>query len=572
MNNLLGNRQAGMSIYGDMNTQQATTTTDLNKISDGKNLETFTDTSVFNLNQILKLDNTIYDTRNNWFNVQSFTSGTAATIQGALDGWTPTDTMFLQVPVSVTLIQDLIVYNDEANSLLAGDFPVLNIFDIVRVFLGRNNIRVGRPSGELCTILKASLNDNEYTPAECDIYGQLGLPYTKMAEVPYTVTNVNNDEAPSTFYVNWENRWQKCALDILQQIGGALQVQPVTIELAIPMAAICSYFKVKQFLPPNFPIKLEMQFKQSPIPIGLFSFASTTTNYIRTGPFSWTPDLSQIKLFYRSHLLNSNVQQSINNEWVTKRFLTNYYTYEYQEYIGNGTNDFNVNVTISQQRPLEILLRIVPNTIDAEPIANGIFTTWALRDCVSPFHNYNYVYINIGGRNKVEYFNNYVTTNPQAGFKKCQEAMNASINARQYASKRDLASYKTVGQNMQANKNFTISTGTASYAYYLFRGFQQDFVINPGDMLDTNTMSTDQGAVSITMQFNITEFTPTVDPTTGQATFTTGNLSNKYKLLIIKKYPEQLALSQDLNVQLIQWPAVVSQPNQIFISNTFNNN
>ena len=168
MSNLLANRQAGMSIYGDMNTQQATTTTDLNKISDGKNLETFTDTSVFNLNQILRLDNTIYDTRNNWFNVQSSTNE-ASTLQGTLDGWTPTDTMFLQVPVTMNLVQDLVVYNDESNALLAGDFALLNIFDIVRVFLGRNNIRVGRPSGELCTILKASLNDNEYTPAECDI-------------------------------------------------------------------------------------------------------------------------------------------------------------------------------------------------------------------------------------------------------------------------------------------------------------------------------------------------------------------------------------------------------------------
>jgi hypothetical protein len=419
MSNLLANRQAGMSIYGDMNTQQATITTDLNKISDGKNLETYTDTSVFNLNQILKLDNTIYDTRNNWFNVQSQTQN-AATIQGALDGWTPTDTMFLQIPVTLTLVQDLNIYLDEANNFLSGDFPVLNIFDTVRVFLGRNNIRVGRPSGELCAILKASLNDNEYSPAECDIYGQLGLPYTKLAETNFNQQNINSDQSPSTFYVNWENRWQKCSYDILQQVGGALQVQPVTLELSIPIAALCSYFKVKQFLPPNFPMKFELQFKQSPIPIGMFSYTTTAggTTLTRTGPVSWTPELSKIKLFYRSHILNSNVQQSINNEWVTKRFLTNYYTYEYQEYIGNGTNDFTVNVTVSQQRPLEILLRIIPTAADSNPIPNGIFSTWPLTDCLSPYHNYNYVYITVGGRNKIEYFNNYVTTNPQTGFKK----------------------------------------------------------------------------------------------------------------------------------------------------------
>lgn len=565
--NALGNRQAGLAIYGDQNTQQATTAPDLNKISDGQNLETFTNTEVFNLNQKLMLNNTVYDTRNSWFNVQSQTTN-AATIQGAFDGWVPSDSLILSIPMRITSDRSdqATIYAQAWKYMNSGDFAALNIFDLVRCYLGRNNIRVGRPSGELCNIFKASLNDNEYSPAEADIIGHLGLPYTKAATFsPPTINSTTGDESGSTYFPIWEERWDKCGLDVIDMIGKNITGSEAIIELNIPLCAIVSYFKVKQWLPPNMPIKMELQFKTSPQQLGTFAY-DTGPSTITWTNFSFTPILTQMKLFYRSHLLASNVQLDINQEWVTKRFLTNYYTYEYQEFIGTNNQTFTMNATISQQRPLELIFRIVPQNQSADIAA---YTTY--QDCISPYHNYNYIYINIGGRNKIEYYNLYSTPNPQVGFRKAQDMLNATINARQYPSKRDMTSYKPTSSIFQANKQF--QTGASKFE--LMRGFQLPIVINPGDMLDTNTMATDQGAVSITIELNIDQLNITgVASGDGKykPVWTTSAMTNAYKLVVIKKYPEQLLLSQDLNVQLVQWPAVVSQPNQVFISNTFNNN
>lgn len=567
------------AVYGDMNTQQATIAPNMQQLN-GPQLKTIVDTEVFNLQQTLTLNNTVYDTRNSWFNVQSFTTN-AATIQGSLDGWTTTQSMFLMVPGNITFqlgtgtpITSLQNFYDGWDG---GELAFMNMFDTVRTYMGKNNIRIGRPSGEICNILKTSFLDNQYNDIEADVIGQVGLPYSNCGYYggDNATTRTNNFlPVQETTQATWINRWNKVIMDIAC-IAQLQSSSSTLMEVALPISTLSSYFKVKQWLPPNLPLKLEMSFKQGAILLGSVNFGNIASGAFPSSALVYfTPALNQIKLFYRSHLLNADVQQSINNEWITKKFLTNYYTYEYQEYVGNGSQVITMNITISQQRPLMLILKVIPTNTPST--ANGAYNVYS--DSISPLHNYQYVNINIGGRNKVEYYNLYATPTPQIGMRKAQNAMNAYINAYQYKSKLEEGAYTWgYGTNMENFKtNYTLGSttrnpifGTDTNSGFTYgTGQPLCFVVNPGDMVDTNTMATDQGATSITIETQILEYTVNF---TGD-NITAGPMSSAYKLVVVKKYPEQLTLGQDLNVGLVQWPAVVTSPNNIYISNTFNNN
>jgi len=563
------------ALYGDLNTQQASIVPDLGQIN-SQQLQTFVDTAVTNLNQTLKLNNTVYDTRNSWFNVQSYTNN-ALTIQGSFDGWTPSHTVFLQLAGKILYVnKQKLAYSDAQNftdGWDAGELHWLNVFDQVRFYMGRNNIKIGRPSGEYCQVLKTSFLDNQYSEQEADVYGHLGYPYSTLGQVgrDNAITRVNNIIPIVKAQQSWINRVKGSLIDLAARSGNTMETAD-PIEVPIPLKALTSYAKTDQWFPPNLPIKLEISMKQGQIFLGSFNYGDLYEKISQVNLY-FVPDLGNSKLFYRSHLLNTDVQKQINDTWITKKFLTNYHTYEYQEYVGNSTNVVTMNITISQQRPLQLIMKVLPTNTPADD--KGAYTL--SRDSISPLHNFMWVNINIGGRNKIEYKNDYVSEIPQFGIRKCQASINAIVNAMQYESKRDMSQswpYYTSMENfysnygpdatqpslMGCNGNSGITMGT---------GIPLCFSINPGDLIDTNSFATDQGATTITIEANIVQFN--VGTALGDF-ITKSAMTSDFKLVVIKKYPEQLTLGQDLNVGLVQWPAVVTSPNQIYISNTFNNN
>jgi hypothetical protein len=566
------------ALYGDLNTQQASIVPDLGQIN-SQQLQTFVDTAVTNLNQTLKLNNTVYDTRNSWFNVQSYTNN-ALTIQGSFDGWTPSHTVFLQLAGKILYVNKQAVTftncQDFVDGWDAGELHWLNVFDQVRFYMGRNNIKIGRPSGEYCQVLKTSFLDNQYSEQEADVYGHLGYPYSILGQ--YGTDNQSNrvnNIIPiiKATQQSWANRVKSSLIDIAARAGStAATADP--IEVPIPLKALTSYAKTDQWFPPNLPIKLEISMKQGSIFLGSFNTGNIVAG---SDPAQvnlyFVPDLGNSKLFYRSHLLNTDVQKQINDTWITKKFLTNYHTYEYQEYVGNSTNVVTMNITISQQRPLQLIMKVLPTNAPADN--NGAFTLST--DSISPLHNFMWVNINIGGRNKIEYKNDYVTEIPQFGIRKCQSSINAIVNAMQYESKRDMSQswpYNTSMENFYSNFGTSATQpsllgSTINSGITMGAGTPLCFSINPGDLIDTNSFATDQGATTITIEANIVQFN--VGTFRGD-TITKSAMTSDYKLVVIKKYPEQLTLGQDLNVGLVQWPAVVTSPNQIYISNTFNNN
>jgi len=551
VNQALSNRTT--AIYGDPNVQAATIVPNLNNVSDGTNLNVISDSGQLKLYQALTLNDNFYDTRTEEV-YQTNVSNNVVAIQGALMGWVNKQDMVLGINATIDLYNTNAPNNMFTGSLgqwLQPEFAVLQPLVRVEIKLGNNNQIVQRNMMNYAEGLRLIAMDQHYNYAQQMVAAELGLPYS-IGTANYSTTSSSTTISNSSQYVEisleYLSRWTQL-IDIMWANGTAA---PVAVEFALPLGMVNSFFSENAFLPAGLPFRIEIEYTTGLHYVAFTSTQAATSLYPPVlQPIDNTMAISynsNFSLRYRSHILKAHVQDSINNEWITKPLLYQYDTYEFVEIIGdNSTVTLLKDIAINQQRPTQLLLRIMPVTsvTNAAPITAGgsAFASVSLPNATATGWNYNNVFVYIGGRQ------NYYLRMDQATFRvgstpnPSAAAVNTLVNGRCYdeVNTKMLTSYSENRQPF-SGKPFIIN-------------------INPGDFVKKGYMSTDSGAMVIRVQ---TDVVP--------AGYTTATaLTTNFKLVIYKKYPEQIQINAAKNLNIIQWPAVAASNNYL-IPSTYNMN
>lgn len=554
MNQVLDNRTT--AIYGDPNVQAATVVPNLNNVSDGTNLNVISDSGQLKLYQALTLNDNFYDTRTEEV-FQTNVSNNVVAIQGALMGWCNKQDFVLGVQSTIQFTTANVVFNDHIaggiSHWIQPEFAILQPFVRIEVKLGNNNQIVQRNMMNYAQGLRLIALDQSYNWAQSMIAAELGLPYS-VGNAIYNVAwgGAINQYTPNSSYeeveMSYRSRWNQIKDSLWQNAA----VAPIAVEFGIPLGMVNSFFAENAFLPAGLPFRIELEYTTG---AHYIAYSSATSPFAPAAqPNDNAINLSFLQNFslrYRSHILKAHIQDSINNEWITKPLLYQFDTYEYVEIVGDGsTRTLLKDIAINQQRPTTLLFRIMStnNTTNSNPVTLGTLpgdgrATWVYPNSSAGMFRYANMFIYIGGRQN--YYLRMDGVNPAWGSMPSTSAgaVNAIVSGRCYdeVNQKPLTSFSSP-------MNFF--TGKPFRTY-----------INPGDFVKKGYMSTDAGALVIRVQ---TDVLPLFNPNTGA-------IPSTMKLVIYKKYPEQLQINAAKNINTIQWPAVAASNNYL-IPSTYNMN
>lgn len=565
INQTLGNRTT--AIYGDPNVQAATIVPNLNNVSDGTNLNVISDSGQLKLYQALTLNDNFYDTRTEEV-FQTNVSTNVVAIQGALMGWANKQDFVLGLQCQIdwntsaaTAPINVAVGGGLAH-MIQPEFAILQPLVRVEVKIGNNNQIVQRNMMNYAQGLRMIALDQKYNQSQMMIAAELGLPYSVgiayQNSTAFSIISNTVQYYPGMVYEEvesaYKSRWNQLVDTMFQDKAFA----PINVEFGVPLGMLNSFFSESAFLPAGLPFRIEIEYNPA------VHYIAYTSSFSQQGTDPGTIDANvaltyqqNFSLRYRSHILKAHIQDSINNEWITKPLLYQYDTYEYVEIIGDGaTRTLLKDIAINQQRPTELIFRIMStnNTTSANPIILGTLpvaagsstpsrSAWIYPNATAPMFRYANIFIYIGGRQN--YYLRMDGVNPTWGSMPSTSAgaVNALVAGRCYDE-----------VNMKR-----LTTMSEPMNFYTGKPF--GIYINPGDFVKKGYMSTDSGALVIRVQ---TDVLPLYNPNTNA-------LPSTMKLVIYKKYPEQIQINAAKNVNIIQWPAVAASNNYL-IPSTYNMN
>lgn len=555
LNQVLGNRTT--AVYGDANVTAATIVPNLNNVSDGVNVNVIADSGQLKIFQPLTLDNTFLDSRTEEVFAQTVSTNILA-IMGNLMGWVDKRTMVLTIPVTMQLV--VLTTNSITNDIIQ---PFTNwiqpelafLQPIIRfeVKLGNNNQIVQRSMMNYAEGLRIVALDQHYNWEQRILMSsQLGMPQSIGYNSLYMLTNgATSSDSVVTPIISYEQAvvWNAWKETLFGQSGAPYPY--LTTELCIPIGALNSFFAEDAFLPVGLPYRFELEFNTATHNIlfnNIFNLTAIPT-ISGTGTVQMTYG-TNISLRYKSHILTQNIQDQINNAWITKPLLYQYDTYEYVEIIGDGaTITLLKDIAINQQRPTTLIFRIMPtnSTTNTLPLVLGTLGAGTVNAAVAYFNNattpgfrFKNLFIYIGGRQN--YYLRMDTIGQGDAVMGGAAGSNNLINGKCYTQ--------------PGAHPYVFSHANSQYIGGLF------YVnLNPGDFVKRGYISTDSGALVIRIQ---TDVVSTYAPT-GSA------MPNTHKLVIYKKYPEQIQINAAKNLNTIQWPAIAAT-NSYIIPSTYNMN
>jgi hypothetical protein len=563
------------AIYGDQNTQAATVVPSLLQAADGRSLTVEADAAALNNNQVLTLNDFVYE--NTMFEAypQVVSPGNMAIIF-TTPNWVRTDEMYLELEViyNQTGPQNPLAPDTRGTEPMAQDQSLWNqpefalLQPLVRVDLamGNNNQIIGRNMMAYKMHMRMIAQDRKSTEQHSDILGNIGMPnsiggYNSSngaagaqqlnTRTDYLYNDVNLAPIPL------RKRWEAIVKDIIYSAGfnGATGTT-IKNRFAFPLGMINSFFKNDQFLPPALPFRIDMEYLTS-----AQEFISTGFNNAKTGVLTDRAAYSMTltgngRVVCKGYQLKAQNQLNINTAWLTKPFLYNYETYEYYAMTFDGTTvNITADLAISQQRPTELILKVMNDNA----AINFVQTTTANDNTTD--NQTNYVPYQYLGVYPYAACPGILMTEPKFLI---SGRLNYDMRTINPAAMKYMA-YQKDGSDMTNNginehtyqeldeRDIVISNQSSAT-----NGFFYKISLNPGDMQKHGLLSTDQGAVSIRMICVITDIAGNPLPST-------------FKLFIYKKLPEQLRVDTGKNIEIISWPAVATNSGNS-IAATYNMN
>jgi hypothetical protein len=571
LNQVLGNRTT--AVYGDANVTAATVVPNLNNISDGVNVNVISDSGQLKVFQPLTLNDTFLDTRTEEV-YQTSISANVVAIQGALMGWTNKRDMVVGIPITLDFTNTVGVnyLGNDCTSPLSKwcqpEFAMLQPLVRVEIKMGFNNQIIQRSMMNYAEGLRLITLNQSYNWDQMLNLAEIGLPcsvgYTNFMSnfgvgfVTSTTATFNIADAspPVPVMQEYTERWNAYKYALAQLNPSTAFTNVLTTEIGVPLGCLNSFFAEDAFLPAGLPYRIEIEFNPAVHTIAYNNNAITASGTVATVPGFYNALTLQygnnFVLKYRSHILKASIQDQINNEWITKPLLYQYDTYEFVEIIGDGsTVTLLKDIAINQQRPTTIIMRIMPNATSTNQTAAilgsvvsapsaGSVTYW--NNATTPGFKFKNCFITIGGRQ------NYYLRMDTIG--NAEVPMGSSGMTNNFVNGR---CYTDNGHHMPiASKSQSAMVGSLFYIN-----------INPGDFVQKGYISTDSGALVIRIQTDV------VGTYTGAGGVTA--LPNTHKLVIYKKYPEQIQINAAKNINTIQWPAIAAT-NSYIIPSTYSIN
>jgi len=603
------------SVYGDTGSVNASYIKDLNQIGTDPYVNVRSSSGDLNVFQQFQITDNYYDSRYEELYVTNLSASnnaqvtSIATIQGNTMGWTRTDNMYLQIPVTIQTTLSGLVQGANANAydtsdiyplsrldnMVCPDFAFMELFNRISIYIGNNNQPAGRTQSFFKAGMKNMLREIKTDQNISPLMGGIGLSQaqTQSAFTSFGAgTPIANNKSvtvaldPNTCYpqavdqnLQQLNYFRKVLMSTSQWINGsAFAVSPAapkgqfnttTYNLILPLWMINSFFRHKQYIPPDFKLKIDIegykwtesvnqQFNYPVIGISSNYLASPAANIVNpisgnsVGSFNFIAGLniSAAKLVYVNHTLRQPLQQQINEKWITYPFLYNYETYENYD-VDNSGNSSGTQITrdiaISQQRPTQLIFVILDqNTSDSVATAvtgaTNINETSGVqfKDSISgdkgaanqlagsQVPQILTISTILGGRTQYYYKNDTTVYQRGNNTPNAYDILTLQQNRECYINDTTVTS-----QRIESNQKYFTPFGGS--------GNMWTITIAPGGYCNTGSVPSDLGASVIRVIVNLS-----------------APLNATKKLQIWKKLPEQIAIDTNKNATLIMWPAIKS--------------
>ena len=583
---------ASTALLGNANTQMATIVPNIQSAADNSQLIVESSITGLNNRQPLTLDNTFDSTYVSEQYATTITNGNVS-ITGALPGHVKAKDLMIEFGIqpqfafaneydgakSMFLVSGGTNFNlnDETQfaKWIQRPFAMLEGLIQVQFSVGNNNQLLGRQQLTYNDGITFAAQAQKHTDNDIWTVAQAGLPkgrnigysFKGNATYPKNSAQTENTILPNNFFTGqstiaeeWRRFWSATVKDMYKWWCLKQEFPSSYIEMrwAVPLRLICHALNMSYedtYLPPGLKYRLQVQYKTDPQLImqtinPVFDSSGAPNRDTLSMTFT-----NNIRLVFKHHVLTQSEQEAFNREWLTRPLLYQYRTFEaYDKTLTGSETVFNETIATSQQAPARIFIGIMytgtsPSTLqfpitkftryNDTPDTQGGLTVYPNQPVPCLIEN---LYVNFNGRAILEY-----------------KRPIASSNSHHYNSVLPDA-------NMLINNriNSVVMTNGNDKCYGEVNGYSLEeagyFVVNlnTGDINQNRFYSTDRGAVTISVNATIT--TPWGTP------FPVG-----YKLRIWKELPEQIRLDAAGNIEIVQWPAIVTQ-NSTSIVSTFNRN
>ena len=430
------------------------------------------------------------------------------------------------------------------------EFPLLQPIIKVQIFLGENTTALLKESACLQQNLRINAQDSFNRLKDQWTVAHLGPPFAvgkidiDGIVVPAFTTLVLNTGSYSIAAAGpWANECvsQYDEWRYMFRYGNV----PTNVAFGIPLWMFNPFFDNDCLLPEGLRFSIEIEYNNTAVTVAYNNYQLDT---VSNGHQTFTMGLTgPWTMQYRAHKITRELSNTIMNKWINTPLMYEYESYIPIETIMTGRLAYEAQMTISQQRPLILLFKPTLNTAYNDvstTVQQGVVQTYnsipstTFAGGTIPFFKFTYMYVYINGDLKYKYdfpvvpSNNQTTMPPQAD---TTEAM---------------LTYS--GQYSIDNKdNFIFSTPRG-------QSWNQCWAvtIDVGGLLQKGYKSTDEGAVTCKVVFNVTGAT---------------NLTSAYKMVVYKKYPLQAMINKDMTVDIAEWPALVSG-REFMLAQTYNAN
>lgn len=570
--NALGVRTgAQASIYGANQTNMATIPPDLNSISNNSTLNVSANTGPMNLWQLTTLDGTFEESRN----VEVFQNQNAngqIVIQGNFQYWTPMKNIVLNMPIGLlfadsnynTANPPVITYSkcahsgvDPLSQWVQPEFCFLSPLTRCEVALGENVVVMQKtPMNAANFGIYPIPLDIKSEPQSLIKLSHLGMPYTLGDNLVYsggTWTMLRSEWRPVVRpplpygYADYYDQWKDLYFN--EQFKGqtglpstALPSITYQTQLAIPLYMLNSFFNQDAMLPPNLKFKITIECILTPVLAAFNNNSGTTPDANGLNMYvTWNSGTGGgISIKYRSYQMNRDLQKSLNLEWAAKNILYNFKTYDYIQFPGNGATQYiEGNITLSQQRPEQIVFRIMNVTNAAVKVATAAANYPCFDNAIDfPFSTscaFSIIELELyfSGRDNYRFrMNDAGIGNYDAPALGAVAFYTNELNQKTYA-RNGCQPFRMDGPfNKRYGKEFVVST-------------------NPGDIQQMNLTALDNGAVVCRFRANI------VTTAGVNANNRAGFLPATHALVSYKYYRMQALVDSGGQITTVEWPAIM---------------
>ncbi len=597
-------QKAATINIGNANSYQAMTIADLNNVPSNANIKIESGAPI-NVYQGTQLDP-------NWINSSierilptqsAISSGEFSNVimQFALTNWTPMSSMYLDVPITITystytlnnngtfdyydpyLINNLNAFFNSTWGAFSDntDFPrmwppgevdeslyqtlvgdkftncqfvqnyILQLFQTAQIFMGNNNQQLGRSAMQNQPHLHINALNEKYNDNTAYISGFSGIPISmvnkgdKGAElrrfndgsksVTRPLNSLDSDNINLTGINTHAVRSFEQALRSVSPMFGTTNVQysstnvtmSNTVVIPLKFSKIFEAFATDAWLPPGTKFKLVFQLFNTPQVVWYSGFSKKINNNDVTPTTFSVKAETNISIVYRNCIPYPSFQNEMNQRWNSNSFIYGFTTCEPQII---DTYPYRKVVSTSQQAPLELIFIPIANSrSDNTTIKEQVFfdqNWWVpwIDDNLKPIQ-IKRITINISGRTILDYDN---SNNPN------------HINKIPASS--DCVLFEQVrGTGFNTSAGGETQLATIAGVGNCYQGQPIRICLAP-QTWSANSYPADKGALQVTVSID-----------------TDNKLNSKFTLYCYQRYTTQYTLDTNLNVTIINWPALAIQ-------------